>query len=148
MAGTNIAAAKSALIAALKTLPALEGVQVAYSYPGRTVERECIYWGERAAGPASVQAMAGSGRIKREEQPTTSLHIAVTQPGNADTEATDARAAQLGAAVENWLAANKTLGVDGLTLAAVDSIELDGGVDDESALSILTYQITFRSYLT
>lgn len=146
MSGTNAAAAKAALIALLDALPALDGVQVAYSYPGRNVERECIYGG-KVAGSVQLAAMAGT-RVSREEDLVLNLHIEVDKQGEATTEDSDERACALGVVVEELVAGNPTLGVTGLKVASVVGVELDGGVDDECATSVLTYQIGLKSYLT
>jgi hypothetical protein len=153
MAGTTVAAAKTALVAALKTLTAadqpLAGVQVEYSFPGRTLQRSCVYLGS-AIGGVDLSAMRGSsGRIKRAERPVLELHIAVSIPGQGTTEATDAEACRIGAVIEEYFAANSDLGgvVSGLKLAAVVGEELDGGTDDDGAESVLTYQIQLTSML-
>ncbi len=152
MAGTNAAAAKKALIDALDALTGTGGsladVQVAYSFPGRTLQREVIYGGV-AAGPLELSAMRGSGRVKRIERPLLELHILVTDPGHDTTEVTDARAAEIGAVIEELLAADPTIGgVAGLKAAVAVGLELDGGVDDDGAESVLTYRIELLSYLT
>jgi hypothetical protein len=148
MAGVNAQAVKAALLAQIAALPELAGVQVAYSYPGRTVERECVYGG-RIEGATALAAMRAGARLKREEDSVLSLHISVDTPGEASTEAAEARTVALGAPIENHIAANPTLGdVPGLLLARVAGHELDSGVDDESAEAVLTYQIALKSYLT
>lgn len=152
MAGTNVAAAKSALVDALVALTgtglALDGVQVAYSFPGRTLQREVIYGGA-AIGPVELSAMRGAaGRVKRVERPTLELHVLVTDPGHDTTRETDARASEIGAVVEELIAGDPTIGgLAGLKSAVVVGMELDGGADDDGAESILTYRIELFSYL-
>jgi hypothetical protein len=146
--GTTSIAAKTALITALQALTSttLAGVQVAYTYPA-ALQRECV-WGGSISGPMELVAMRGSGRIKRLETPTLELHISVVTPGQPDTVAAETRAAAIGAAVEEHLAANPTLGVPGLLSAAVIGIEIDSGVDDDGAEALLTYQIKLMAHLT
>lgn len=147
MAGTNAAAAKKALIDAIAALPGLDGVTVSYSVP-RDLKRECVYGGS-ITGPVNLAAMKGSGRVKREETLTLQLHIRVTEPGHDTTETTDLRAATLSTHVEEYLAANTTVGgVTNLLKATVDGVDLDGWTDDEGATSVLTLVIGLHSYLT
>jgi hypothetical protein len=149
---TNAAAARAALLgenSLLRTLPGLAEVAVAYSLPG-AVPRELVYGGQ-AAGAVTLAAMKGGagGRIKREENLSLQIHIRVNMPGQTTTEASDARAVEIGAAIEEYIAGNPTLDdMPGMLLAAVEAIELDpGGVDDEGATSELTLQIALKSYL-
>lgn len=146
MAGTNAAAAKKALIDLLAALPALDGVQVAYSWPGRSVERECIYAG-RVTGPVQLAAMGGT-RVSRQEDLVLNLHIVVDKVGQEDLEASDVRACALGAIVEELVAGNPTLGVSGLKVASIVGVDLDGGTDDETAEAVLTYQVGLKSHLS
>jgi hypothetical protein len=150
---TNAAAARAALLGEagqLQALPGLADVKVAYSLP-REIPRELVYGGQ-VIGPVGLAAMKGgaAGRIKREENLSLQIHVRVHTPGQTTTEAADARAVEIGAAVEEYIAGNPTLdNVPGLLLAAVEAIELDpGGVDDEGATAELTLQIALKSYLT
>lgn len=150
---TNAAAARAALLGEnglLQALPSLAGVTVAYSPPSVT-PRELVYGGQ-VAGPVGLAAMKGGagGRIKREENLSLQIHIRVYEPGQQSTEGTDARAVQIGAAVEEYIAGNPTLDdLPGLKLAAVEAIDLDpGALDDDGATSLLTLQIALKSYLT
>lgn len=149
MSGTVAAAAKARLLGTgglLTTLPGLSGVEVAYSMP-REIPREVVFGGT-FAGPVSLSAMRGGGRIKREGNVSLQIHIRVSEPGNNTTEATDARAAEIGTAIEEYIAANPTLdALTDLKLAAVESIDGDGWVDEDGATSVLTLQINLKSYL-
>jgi hypothetical protein len=150
---TNAAAARAALLGEaglLQSLPGLDGVTVAYSLP-REVPRELVYGGQ-VAGAARLAAMKGgaAGRIKREEDLSLQVHVRVHEPGRTTTEATDTRAVQIAAVIEEYIAGNPTLdSLPGLRLAAVEAVELDpGAVDDDGATSLLTLQIGLKSYLT
>lgn len=150
MAGTRVAAVKAALIGqdgTLKQLPGLDGVQVEYGYPA-SPDRECVYGDNSAAGTVSLAAMRGPGRLKRDEVTVFGLVVLVTEPGHADTEQVEARAAELGAAIEEYLAANPTCGdIADVKLVEVVRIELDSAVDDDSATAVLTYFLQIKSYL-
>jgi hypothetical protein len=149
MAGTNAAAAKAALITKIRALSGLGDLQVSYSYPGRTTDRDLVY-ASRISGTVALSTMRGSGRIKRIEDPVLQLHIEVVRPGEDTTETTEARACAIGAGIENYLAANPTLedAVTGLLLVAVQGFDIESYVDDESSITTMTYQILLKSHLT
>lgn len=149
MAGTNAAAAKAALIAKIGALAGLGDLQVSYSYPGRTTDRDLVYGG-RITGPIALSTMRGSGRLKRIEDQVLNLHIEVVRPGEDTAEATEARACEIGAGIENYLAANPTLedAVTGLLLVAPQGFDMESGLVDESSMTTLTYQILLKSHLT
>ena len=151
MAGTRIPAVKAALIGkagALREVPGLNKVLVAYSYPADP-GRECVYGDNSATGPVSLAAMKpAGGRLRREEDTTFGLVVMVTEPGHDNTEVVEARAAEIGTAIEEYIAANPTCGdLADVKVVDVVSIELDSGVDDESATAVLTYQIHVKSSL-
>lgn len=151
MSGTVAAAAKAALLGTtnvLSALPGLAGVTIAYSAPTRDVPREVIYGGN-LSGPVTLSAMRGGTRMKRQEDLSLRLHIRVYEPGNATTQATDARATAICTVVEEYIAANTTLGdVTGLLAATVESVSLDGWLDDDGATSVLDLSIALKTYLT
>lgn len=143
MAGTNAHAAKQRLIDLLDASTSLVGVQVAYS-PPREIERECIFAG-KVSGPVELAAMRGGARLMRTERLTLRLYVEVAAPGD-DVAAAEARAVELGAVVEELVAGNPTLNdLADLKLAQVAGVELDSGVDDESAYARLVYEIEFVS---
>lgn len=149
MAGTNASAAKAALLMAIGALTGLGDLQVAYSYPGRTTDRDLVYGG-RITGPIALSTMRGSTRIKRIEDAVLNLHIEVARPGEDTSAVTEIRACAIGASIENYLAENPTLAgaVTGLLLAAPQGFDMESFVDDESSYTVLTYQILLKSHLT
>ncbi|MFI9558871.1 hypothetical protein [Nonomuraea endophytica] len=140
MAGTTAAAVKAALFAriqaALVSHPSLERLQVAYSAPAQ-IERECLYLG------AVRITRRPQGTAPDEEQLTAAVHIYIRHPGGS-LEGTDARAAEIGALLEQVLRAEPEL-ADGVIFARVESGELDGGLDDDAALSLLDYSLLIRA---
>ncbi|MFJ8818207.1 hypothetical protein [Amycolatopsis thermoflava] len=149
MAGSNMVAAKAALIDKLAAAPELAGVQISYGWPGRTLERECIYGGRiRFTNEYLAFAAAGvnDGRIPRLETATISLYV-VVRAMDSDQHAADTRTVELGAVLENLLAADPRLG--GIAMAAaVESGDLEPLIDDDAVAAQLTYEISVRSELT
>lgn len=150
MSGTVAAAAKAKLVGAnnvLAGLPGLSGVIVGYDMP-RNLPRECIFGG-KVNGAVELAAMRGGGRVKRTENLDLNLHIRVHDKGQKTTEAVEARAAELSTIVEDWIAANPTLGdIPSLKVARVQGVELDSGIEDDSATADITLTIGLLSFLT
>jgi len=155
MAGTNIVAARKALIAALQGMTGqgapLGNAVVDYSYVGKHHDgtREYIFGGS-SDGSTSLSAMQGGGRVKREETPDWTLSIYITTPGESTTEVADERAVELGVVVEDYLAANMQLDgtVTGLLKAIVTGWSLTSWPDDSGCSAVLAYNLQFHSYLT
>ena len=144
---SNAYAATKALIDLLTT--AVSPVQCTFGWPGRNVQRECVYSG-KVAGPHTDLAFRAGGRRPRLEDLTLDLHVQVHTPG-ATTADVAARALVIGAIVENTIADNITLGgtVPGLLAATVVGFEQDSGaMDDDAAMSLITYQVALKSQLT
>lgn len=152
MAGTKILAARKALIAAIGILPALDGVKVSYSYVAKLADlanREYVYGGPKSDAHVERSAMKGSARVKRLESVSWDLHVRVARPGQETTEEGDTRAVEIGTDIEEYLAANWTLGgVDGLVHAHIESWSLASWTDEKQSYSELDYRIEFVSYLT
>lgn len=155
MAGTNAAAAKSTLIAAINASSdsafgtGATRVPAKYSFSGKvaTANREHIY-GANVEGSADHLAFKGSGNVPRREDLELSLVIEVTKPGEEFTETAEVRAVEIGAAVENLIAADPDLsGVTGLDVVKVVGLSLDSWADDDAAHAKLTYQIRLESSL-
>lgn len=149
MAGTNVVAAKRALIARLAALPGLSGIQVVYTWPGKDPEREIIYGGRARMEQNFATFAAANSRIQRDELAVVTLHVEVSRP-DSDAEAGDERVAALARVVEEDLAANRTLGgtVTGLLVAMVMSAELtEPSFDDDGVACGMDFEIGFRSYL-
>lgn len=149
MSGTRAYALKRLLIDRIDALPALKGVQVKYTYPGRDLERECVFGGKVVA-EMQPAAMRHGGLQPRTETIQLSLHLYVMNPGEDNADATEARIVEIGTAVEEFIAGNPVLADDlpGLQSIWVSGYELESGLDDEDAISSLDYQITALSYLT
>ncbi len=150
MSGTVAAAAKAKLVGTGNALVGLSGmntVTVAYCMP-RDLPRECVYGG-KVSGPVELSAMRGStGRVKREENLSLNLHIRVHDKGQPTPETVEARAVEISNIIEDWIAANPTLGdVPSLLSAKVEAVELDSGIEDDSATAEMTLTIGLKSFL-
>lgn len=153
MVGTAAVAVKKALFDALAAKSAagqpLDGVQVAYSYPGKTLQRDgCIYFGrlridqqlDTFASPA-----VGGGRQPRNEIVTLTV-VVLAKNIKSDQYAADARAVEIGSVMEDLLAADPTAGGTVL-VRTVESGDLEPMLDDDGVWSQLTYSVTVRSTL-
>lgn len=138
----DVVAMKQALIAhiaAAVTAAELE-VQVAYAWPGKRAERECIHgglmdWEETGAGLNEDKAVLA-----------VEVHSVVHLPGGTMEEA-DVRAAELGKVIARAIADDDTLGGQpGVLSARVLGGDLDHGANDDGATSVLTQRIALDCY--
>jgi hypothetical protein len=144
------ASAKARLVGASGVLAALlpTGVKVSYS-PPRDILDEAVYGGFTTSGPVALKAMAGGVRVKRSEDLTFHLYVRVRGKGRATTETTDARAVVIADIITVYIAAHTTLDdLAELKLIQVQSIELEGWVDDDGAGTTLTITVAVESYLS
>lgn len=151
MSGTNVVAFKKALVTLLRadaTLAAAK-VQIEYAFPGE-IDRHCIYLGRATFNHALMAFKGNAPRIARLENATANLYIRTYVPGDKGEDA-EARAVQLGEAVENLLAGDPLLvssSIPGLLLAKTASGDLISNADDDAGIGLLRYQFDFRSQLT
>lgn len=146
MSPTNAVAAKLALIDYLKAEPALQGVQIAYGYPARDVEREVLYGGASRFTKAQEGMGGGMGGLAYRETVTVDLHIQIRIPGG-EVEEAEARAVEIGSEVEAFLARNERLSdLPGLLYAGVTGGELGYAIEDDAVTSALQLSVEFTSY--
>ncbi|MCT2276317.1 MULTISPECIES: hypothetical protein [Micromonospora] len=121
----------------------LAGLQVAYAWPGRTAEGECLYGG----GVRFTRTSAGhDGRGELWlETATIGVYVRVRRPG-ASAEETDARATEIGGLVESELAEQPEL-AGGYTYTGMSGGTADYAGDDDAMTSILAYQAVCQYYL-
>jgi len=142
------AAAKAALVGESGVLAPLmpAGVKVHYSLP-RDIPRELVYGGAMV-GPVELKAMAAGGRVKRSEDIALNLHVRVYLP-NGTTEAAEARAAAICDVITDYIAANWTLGIDGLKSARVVAVDMgEPWTDDDGVGSAPTIAVSLMTYKT
>lgn len=139
---------KATLKSAFQAVPALNGIQVSYGDPGKLVRRETIFLGstedQAVVDPVGFRA----GRKRREEDYDLRLHIEVSgTPGGP--EASERRAADLGQAIEEYLADHHDLGgiVPGLLWARVSGWSLRTEETTDGAWSVLTYTVSIKARL-
>lgn len=143
MDGTPALDAKRAVIERLRDAPQLDGVQVAYAWPGRDAQRDLVYGG----GVRWTITSAGDDGARELwlQRNTIGIYVRVTEPGGA-VQDVDARAEQLGLAVEEVLEADRQL-VGGLTVAGISAGSADYVADDDNTTSILHYQVQVDCYV-
>lgn len=149
MAGTNAVLIKKALFDALAEAPELEDVQVSYGYPGPHVDRKLIHGGKVEGSQRYPVMRGGGGRHPRTETLTFKVHIVVSIPGDTVYDV-ELKCTELGTVLEEWLAAKPDLGPsapEGLLFGGLSYVDLDSDADDEGAIGVLTYDVTFESRL-
>ncbi len=121
--------------------------EVSYGYPFGSTATEQVYTGRSRADtpPAALR----SGRNHRNENGVFDLTVMVKYVGGDVYEA-DLRAAAIGGACEDWLAARKSneLGVDGLLSLIVESWDSDYAGLDSGTASLITYKVRWTARLT
>jgi hypothetical protein len=134
---------KARLVA--KTPSEVDNVQVAYAWPG-VAESHCVYGGGVTFGhDHEAGVTAGGGDELALETATTTWYVRVALPGGEVADC-DERCEAIGEAIGDDLRANPTL-AGGQSITRVTSGQGDYAVTDESAISILSYQITVQSYI-
>lgn len=138
----NAYAAKRALFVILAAHPSLAGIQVAYAYPARDVERVCVYGG--GIRFTQVDAAAEPGTIQ-DESTTLGVYVRVTDPALTVLE-TDTEAEAVGNVVAAVVAANPAFaGVN--TTANVTSGLADYAQNVDEATSILSLQVVVDAFV-
>jgi len=146
VSGTAAYRAKKAVLDLLAAQPDMEGVQVSYGWPGRTARREVLYAGHADWNTELLTFAPAGGRNQRKEEGTAEFHIYVRKPGG-DYEAAEARAVEIGAVLEEFLAGNPLSGVDGLKLGQVEGGSLISAPTDDEIEVVLSYRVGFLSTL-
>lgn len=116
----------------------LEGVQVAYAWPGSDVALECIYGGGIRFD--HEDAVADHPGILVREIANISLYIRVVQRPPGPVEDADNRTAAIGAVIGSIMRANPTLAGGG-TWLGIRSGQGDYSQTGEETVSVLAYQM-------
>ena len=155
MAGSATQLVKKRLVdlsrLALVADPVTEQVTVAYSYSGKDHERELVHGGRATSTQSYPLSDGGTIRHQRDQTVTVKLHVVVRIPGGTQEEA-EARATEIGTRIEERIAATADLDDTdselGVIQAGVVADDLDGDVDDDSAIAVLTYDVEVDVRLT
>lgn len=146
MAGSLVVACKQALVDLLDGQAGLTGVQVSYGWPGEAAQKELIFCG-RVRSEHGTAALR-TGRRFRNESGSFLVVVHVKTAGGTPEEAEE-RALELGTAVEECVADNKTLGgVPGLNSAVIEDMEMTNGITDTGAVAVLEYSLRYQARLT
>jgi len=149
MTGINVVAGKLALVAALTD--ELPDCTVGYSYVGKVHAgaRDYVYLGTSTEAEVALAAFRNdSGRYRRQEEAPVEVCINITRKGESTVEASEVRATEVGALIEDYLASNPTLGVPGLLIAKIFGFKLNSTADDDGTYTNLDYSVLFQSDLT
>lgn len=142
-------AAKAALFDRLAAYAApaqpLAGLQVAYGWPGATVDLECLYGGGVRFDQKDM--IAESPGILVDEEALISIYIRVVARPAGDPRTTDTRAAVIGAQLGALLRAEPRL-AGGNTILGIASGAGDYSQTDDETVSILAYQVRVSTNLT
>lgn len=144
MPGTNVVAVKRELCERLRasSAPALVGVAIVYSEATqKTLPRERITFGEPRF-VHSQSAAANGTRVPRTEQATIECWVHVRMQGRPP-EQCDARAVEIGAVLEEYLADHPTLdgAIPALEMVRVADGDIGHVIDAEGTWSQITYRI-------
>lgn len=142
MGGTNIVAAKKALLEVVAGIPGLQKVQRLYQWTGES-EREVVF-----CGKATFEREVADMGATPAETLHIELHIGVAYPG-ADAEEAETRADEISTAIEEALVLDPRLGdrVPGLMFAGINTGEAEVAAYDEEVRAEIVHQIELRSHL-
>jgi hypothetical protein len=142
---TVMAALSAAFVAAQGT--SLLGVQIAESWPGGdTLKNSALFLGDVQSTDLHIP-VSRSVRVVREENYTVDVHAQCAAPG---ASATPARTAVFAIyfAVEDILANNPTLGVDGVIKCIPSAYTMRTGLDDLGGwLAFMKLQLAVQARL-
>lgn len=116
----------------------LEGVQVAYAWPGNDVDLECVYGG--GVRFEHADAIADHPGVLVQEIATFSVYIRVVHRPTGPVADADARAAEIGSWLGALLRANPGLAGGG-TWLGITSGQGDYHRTPDETVSILSYQL-------
>lgn len=146
---TSAYTAKTALFDRLTARTAvgqpLEGLQVAYAWPGSTVDLECMYGG--AVRFEQRDAVAEAPGVLVVEDVLVTVYIRVVARPPVPVEETDARAAEIGAQLGAMLRAEPHL-AGGDAVVGIARGTGDYHQTDDETMSILSYQIRVSTHLS
>jgi hypothetical protein len=130
----------------LRAEPGLQGVQIAYGYPARDIERELLYGGAARFTRAIDSMGGGMGGVSYTRTVTVDLHLQVRIPGGS-VEESETRVIELGTVVEEFFNRNPRLAdLPGLLHSGVVAGELGYAIDDDAVTSALQLSVELTTY--
>lgn len=142
---STIIPAKLALVDALKSRPALNGVLISYADPGDKARREQMFCSEVRVSEQSPVALR-AGRRKRDEE--YELDMLIDCSSKTTPETSESRCMELVAELENELAEDTTIrATDGVLWATVADMRLKTAETGDGPTSRATVTITVRGRL-
>lgn len=148
MAGNPVATVKQTWLAVLDALPALDGVQCSYSYPGdAAIAKEALFFAgaETTSQPHSLKA----GRSRREITCEFDVIVEVRLDGKGNPTqqaAADARADAIALVVDEHIADEKHLSSPStVTWATVVSSRLEQGYTDQGVAARVIMRVRFHA---
>lgn len=123
----------------------LDGVQVAYAFPGSNVKLECVYGGGiRFTHDDAVAEVPG---VMVSEEATVSVFIRVVSRPPTDVRVTDLRAAAIGAQLATLLRSAPKL-AGGNAVLGIGRGAADYSQTADETITILSYQVQVLSNLS
>jgi len=152
-ATTSIRAeAKARLVLLLGNDPALADVQLRHSPPREGIEGRSVFLGD-SRGAASINGLKSGRKVRRDEW-VQDVWLRAAAQGDASTEQSDADVLEMFAALEDLLADNPTLSLDGNGLPGlIHGIlrDYDGPspeIDETGVASTIRAEVSFLARLT
>lgn len=144
--GSTVYAMKAATVTAMDANAALDGVQISHGYPGEgAIKREAIYV-DRVTGGHRIPVFR-AGRKVREESYTITLVLFVQKDG-VTPAVVEARAFTMLQEVEDMLADNPTMDVDGVLHATAGEFREQSDVTPTGAACLIEFDIDVKARLS
>jgi hypothetical protein len=135
-----------AMYLAFKASPALSGVQVEEAFPGPDrIKDSCVFLGDARSSDVHIPVNRPV-RVARQEDYLVDVHCQVQVPGSNAKPARDAVFA-LYAAIEDVLATNPTLSVDGNVRCLTTNYDLQTGMTDVGWAAFLKIEVSVNARL-
>jgi len=145
---TTVAAYRAAVFAAMQADVTLGAVQVSYGEPADAKREEAVWLGNAVDLGSSEDPYIASGRRKRHEEYEVQVTVDVASQRTAP--ASELRAAVLVGALEDLLAVDSTLSVDGVLWGVPASFEWETDLsgDGGTPRTVVTFDITVKGHLS
>ena len=130
MAGSIMATFKSTLLTQLQAASGFSDVQVAYTEPGESMRRECVYLGDIDSGSQVPESFSTGTRRRIED---FNLDVFVAVQGKPTASSAETRAVALANVIDDVVANDPQLGgLASLTFCEIDGMSMvtnEAGID-------------------